>query len=203
MKKWAYLLALVTLTVFLVIAFNFTSASFVAFDERVASVLRGNEFIGLFHYIGETVFVVIVTLIVFFYLWIREHNYRALLFVVLTMAGGTTINQVIKAFVERPRPEIAEQLTSYSFPSGHSQMGILYLFMLAYLFSKLTTQHKKTVIVWIAAVVLACLIGLSRIAESRHFATDVLAGWSLGYTWLVVCVIWYELRERKFNRENS
>ena len=50
---------------------------------------------------------------------------------------------------------------------------------------------------------LACFIGLSRIAESRHFATDVLAGWSLGYTWLIICVVWYELRERKFNRENS
>ena len=203
MKKWAYPLAFVTLTIFLLIAFNFKTPSFIAFDERVASVLRGNEFIGLFHYIGETVFVVIVTLIVFFYLWIREHNYRALLFVVLTMAGGTLINQGIKAFVERPRPEIAEQLTSYSFPSGHSQMSILYLFMLAYLFSKLTTQHKRITLVWIAVVVLACLIGLSRIAESRHFATDVLAGWSLGYTWLIVCVVWYELRERKFNRENS
>lgn len=203
MKKWAYPLAFVTLTVFLVIAFNFKTPSFIAFDERVASVLRGNEFIGLFHYIGETVFVVIVTLIVFFYLWIREHNYRALLFVVLTMAGGTAINQGIKAFVERPRPEIVEQLTSYSFPSGHSQMGVLYLFMLAYLFSKLTTQHKRITLVWVAVVVLACLIGLSRIAESRHFATDVLAGWSLGYTWLIVCVLWYELRERKFNRENS
>ena len=82
-------------------------------------------------------------------------------------------------------------------------MGVLYLFMLAYLFSKVTTQHKKITVVWVAAAVLACFIGLSRIAESRHFATDVLAGWSLGYTWLVVCVVWYELRERKFKRENS
>ena len=203
MKKWAYPLVFVTLAVFLVMAFNFKTPSFMAFDERVASVLRGNEWIGLFHYIGETAFVIIVTLIVFFYVWLRERNYRLMLFVVLTMAGGTTLNQGVKAFVARPRPEIVEQLTSYSFPSGHSQMGVLYLFMLAYLFSKLTTQHKRTALVWIAAVVLACLIGLSRIAESRHFATDVLAGWSLGYTWFIICVLWYELRERKLKRENS
>lgn len=203
MKRWAYPLALVTLAVFLVIAFNFKTPNFIAFDERVASVLRGNEVIGLFHYIGETIFVVIVTLIVFFYLWLRERNYRAMFYVVLTMAGGTLINQGIKAFMARPRPDIVDQLTSYSFPSGHSQMSVLYLFMLAYLFSKLTTQHKRVTLVWVAAVVLACLIGLSRIAESRHFATDVLAGWSLGYTWMIVCVIWYELRERKFNRKNS
>ncbi|WP_274308394.1 phosphatase PAP2 family protein [Solibacillus daqui] len=200
MKKWAYPLALVTFAVFLVMAFNYKSSSFIAFDERIASILRGNEFIGLFHYLGETVFVAIVTLMVFFYFWLKEKNYRVMLYVVLTMAAGTAINQGLKAFFERQRPEIAEQLTSYSFPSGHSQMSVLYLFMLAYLFSKITTNHKRTTLVWIAAIVLACLIGLSRIAESRHFATDVLAGWSIGYTWFIICVIWYELRDRKYKQ---
>ena len=176
LKKWAYPLALVTLAIFLVMAFNFNSPRLDVFDERIASLLRGNEFIGLFHYLGETIFVVIVTLIVFLYLWIRERNYRAMLFVVLTMAAGTTINQGLKALFARSRPEIVDQLTSYSFPSGHSQMGVLYLFMLAYLFSKMTTTTKKATAVWIFAIVVACLIGLSRIAESRHFATDVLAG---------------------------
>ncbi|MEK4701463.1 phosphatase PAP2 family protein [Solibacillus sp. FSL R7-0668] len=203
MKRWAYPLALVTLAIFLVMAINFQSPSFMAFDEQIASIVRGNEFIGLFHYLGETVFVVIVTLLVFFYIWFREKNYRAMLYIVLTMAVGTTINQGLKALFARPRPEILEQLTSYSFPSGHSQMGVLYLFMLAYLFSKITTNHKRITIVWVAAIVLACLIGLSRIAESRHFATDVLAGWSIGYTWFIICVLWYEQRERKFKKRNS
>lgn len=171
-----------------------------AFDERIASVLRSNEFIGVFHYLGETVFVAIVTFMVFFYFWLKEKNYRVMLYVVLTMAAGTAINQGLKAFFALPRPEIAEQLTSYSFPSGHSQMGVLYLFMLAYLFSKITTNHKRTALVWIAAIVLACLIGLSRIAESRHFATDVLAGWSIGYTWFITCVLWYERRDRNFKQ---
>lgn len=203
MKRWAYPLAVVTLIVFLIMALNFKSPSFMAFDEQIASIMRGNEFIGLFHYLGETVFVVIVTLMVFAYFWFREQNYRAMLYIVLTMAVGTTINQGLKAFFERPRPEILEQLTSYSFPSGHSQMGVLYLFMLAYLFSKITTNHKRVTIVWIGAIMLACLIGLSRIAESRHFATDVLAGWSIGYTWFIICVLWYEQRERKFKQRNS
>lgn len=202
LKKWAYPLALVTLAIFLVMAFNFNSPRFDVFDERIASLLRGNEFIGLFHYLGETIFVVIVTVIVFLYLWIRERNYRAMLFVVLTMAAGTTINQGLKALFARSRPEIVDQLTSYSFPSGHSQMGVLYLFMLAYLFSKMTTTTKKATAVWIFAIVVACLIGLSRIAESRHFATDVLAGWSIGYTWFIICVLWYERRQRKFKRLN-
>lgn len=203
MKKWAYPLAVVTLAVFLVIAFNFKTPSFEAFDERIASSLRGNELLGLFHYLGETKLVVIIAIIVLLFLWIRQQNYRGMLFVVMTLAAGTTINNLIKSYVERPRPEIVDQLTSYSFPSGHSQMSVLYLLTLAYLFSEITTSKKKAMLAWVVAVVLFICIGLSRIAESRHFATDVLAGWSLGYTWFIVCVIWYEARKRKLKRLNS
>ena len=202
-KKWAYPLAIVTLAVFLVMAFNFKTPSFEAFDERIASALRGNELLGLFHYLGETILVVIIAVILLLFLWIRQKNYRGMLFVVMTLAGGTTINNLIKNYVERPRPEIADQLTSYSFPSGHSQMSVLYLLTLAYLFSEMTTSKKKKTIAWIVATALFICIGLSRIAESRHFATDVLAGWSLGYTWFIICVIWYEVRKRKLKRSNS
>ncbi len=202
-KKWAYPLAIITLAVFLIIAFNFKAPSFEAFDERIAAALRGNDFIILFHYLGETVFVVIVALALLLFLWIREQNYRGMLFVLLTLAAGTTLNNLIKNTIERPRPEIVDQLSSYSFPSGHSQMSILYLLTLAYLFSELTASKKKAMIAWLVAIVLFICIGLSRIAESRHFATDVLAGWSLGYTWFVVCVIWYESRKRKSKRLNS
>ena len=126
-KKWAYPLALVALGIFLVVAFNFKTPNFEAFDERIASLLRGNEFIILFHYIGETIFVVIVALVLLLFLWIRERNYRGMLFVVMTFAGGTLLNQLVKNYFTRPRPEIVDQLSSYSFPSGHSQMSVLFL----------------------------------------------------------------------------
>lgn len=202
-KKWAYLLALVTLVIFLVMAFNYKTPNFEAFDERLVSPLQGNEIIILFHYLGETVFVVIIALLLLLFLWIRENNYRGMLFVLMTFAAGTFINQLLKTYFERPRPEIVDQLSSYSFPSGHSQMSVLYLFTLAYLFSEMTASKKKATIAWLVAILLACLIGLSRIAEGRHFPTDVLAGWSIGYTWFVICVFWYEARKRKFKRKNS
>ena len=202
-KKWAYPLAIVTLAVFLIMAFNYQTPSFEAFDNRIASALHGNELLGLFHYLGETIFVVIIAILLILFLWIRQQNYRGMLFVILTLAGGTSINNLIKNYIERPRPEIIDQLQSYSFPSGHSQMSVLYLLTLAYLFSEITTSKKKGTIAWIVATILFICIGLSRIAESRHFATDVLAGWSLGYTWFTVCVIWYEVRKRKFKRLNS
>ena len=199
MKKWAYPLAIVTGIIFIVMAFTYNTQKMNALDDKIATLLTGNELIIVFHYIGEPIFVIAVGVIAFLYLWLRERNYRGMVFILLTFAAGTLLNQILKRIFERPRPEIVDQLTSYSFPSGHSMAGVLYLFTLAYIFSEIAKEKKKIQIVWIAAVLLACLIGLSRIAEGRHFATDVLAGWSMGYSWFIVCVVWYETR--KDNRQ--
>ena len=203
MKKWAYPLAIITGIIFIVMAFTFNTSTMNVFDDNIAALLTGNEFIILFHYIGEPIFVIAVGVIVFLYLWLRKKNFNGMIFILLTFAAGTVLNQVLKRIFERPRPEILDQLTSFSFPSGHSMAGVLYLFTIAYIFSEIVKDKKKTTIVWIAAVLLACLIGLSRIAESRHFATDVIAGWSMGYSWFIVCVIWYESRKRNLTKINT
>ena len=55
----------------------------------------------------------------------------------------------------------------------------------------------------LVAIILFVLIGLSRIAEGRHYATDVLGGWSLGIAYFTLCVIWYEYREKLFKKNRS
>ena len=75
--------------------------------------------------------------------------------------------------------------------------GLLYLFTVAYVLSEGNTKARK-IQLWIGAVVLTALIGMSRVAGARHFASDVLAGWSIGFTWFVICVLWYERRKRVF-----
>lgn len=202
MKKWAYPLAIVTLIAFFVLRITYQSELLRTFDSQMADWLFGNKFIELFHYIGEPKFVVCIGILLTVYLAWKVRNYRGILFVLLTFAGGTVLNQLLKAWVQRPRPEIAEQLTSFSFPSGHSMSGILYLFTIAYILSEGNTKARKTQL-WITAVVLTALIGMSRVAGARHFATDVLAGWSAGFTWFVICVFWYERRKRLFESVNN
>lgn len=202
MKKWAYPLAIVTLIAFFVLRTTYQSEPIRTFDNQMAEWLFGNRFIELFHYIGEPKFVVCIGILLTVYLAWKARNYRGILFVLLTFAGGTVLNQLLKAWVQRPRPEIADQLASFSFPSGHSMSGILYLFTTAYILSEGNTKARKTQL-WITAVVLTALIGMSRVAGARHFATDVLAGWSVGFTWFVICVFWYERRKRLFEAVNN
>ncbi|WP_332646428.1 phosphatase PAP2 family protein [Lysinibacillus sp. 54212] len=202
MKILSYGLAIVTLIVFFILKVNYEQPSFVAFDESMSELLGGNELIILFHNIGDTGFVVTVALVLLVWLWVRERNFRGMLFVLMTIAFGNVLNQVLKIWIERPRPELVDQLTSFSFPSGHSMTGVLYLLTVAYLLSQLVASNRRVVLLWIVAIILACLIGMARVAEGRHYATDVLAGWSMGYTWFIVCVIWYEKRKRVFEKIN-
>ncbi|WP_409367160.1 phosphatase PAP2 family protein [Lysinibacillus sp. 38-6] len=201
MKKWSYPLAILTLIAFLVLRYTYQSETILRFDKKIADMLFGNPFIEVFHHIGEPKFVIWVAILLILYLAWLAKNYRGMIFVVLTFAVGNVLNQSLKNWAQRPRPELEHQLTSFSFPSGHAMTGILYLFTVAYLLSENNTKARK-IQLWLGAIVLTILIGLSRIAGARHFASDVLAGWCIGYTWFIICVLWYERRKRAFKKSS-
>lgn len=195
--KW--IAAIITFIIFIVFALNLKNDWVYDFDQWGIDTFKGNGFLEPFHYIGEPIFVVIVAIIILLVLWFKAQNFRAMLFVLITIAGGNVINLLVKNIVQRDRPDIANQLTSYSFPSGHSMTGILYLLTLAYLLTEFRSKAQK---IWafIIAIALTACIGLSRVAEMRHYLSDVVSGWSLGFTVFVIAVFWYESRKRRINK---
>lgn len=197
MKKTTSIFALVTLVVFIIIALNFDTPSFEAFDIKIRSLLFGNSFIILFHNLGETKFIIVATVIMLLYLAFFKRDFRSVLFVLLTVGVGNGLNQLLKRIFARPRPELEDQLSSFSFPSGHAQISVMFFLTLAYLIAKWLKNKKWKFTTYTIMLILIFLIGLSRIAEGRHYATDVLAGWSIGYTWFIICVLWYESKKHK------
>src|SRR3989344_385768 len=98
----------------------------------------------------------------------------------------------IKALAQRARPENALIETStYSFPSGHATLAIVFFSLLIYLFGK---NIKNTFIRWsfIAGnIFLILLIGYTRIYLNAHWFTDVIAGFALGLLWFsFVIILW-------------
>ena len=194
-RKTAYSLAIVTFFIFCLMWVNLNHTLVQNIDRIAVDWFKDNSFLAIFHYFGEPWFVVTVGIIIMAVLWLRMRDYRLMLFLLATFGGGAALNQILKNIIERPRPERIEQLMSYSFPSGHSMSGMIYLLATVYIVTKYINFERREWMVWLGAFILAILIGISRVAESRHFGSDVIAGLSLGFTWFMLCVYWYELRE--------
>ena len=102
----------------------------------------------------------------------------------------TILNQLLKRILRRPRPtelRIVEE-TGYSFPSGHSMVSMAFYGYLIYLIYR---YIKNKYIKWSLIVLLSiliCLIGISRIYLGVHYTSDVLGGFLLSISYLVVYI---------------
>nr|WP_272508930.1 phosphatase PAP2 family protein [Psychrobacillus psychrodurans] len=181
----------------------FNTKEIAQFDYQMSQFFGDNKVIGLFHYLGETKFIIFITLILIVYLWFRSKNYRGMLFVVLSIGFGNVLNQMLKKWVERERPDVPQQLETFSFPSGHAMVGLLCLFTIAYFLTEHQSSKLNRILIWIVTIFISVMVGLSRIAEHRHFASDVLAGWMIGYSWFVIVALWYEYRNRVFKKHTQ
>jgi undecaprenyl-diphosphatase len=200
LKKWYFPLALVTFIGFLLLFFYYTHEEMLEFDQVISDALIGNEFVRFFHHIGEPNWIAAASLLLIIFLLIHRKNYRGMLFVLLSVGGGNFLNHLLKEWIQRVRPEMADQLTSFSFPSNHAMVGLLYLFTYAYFMTEKASSLKWRIGVWLSAITLSLLVGLSRVAGNHHYATDVLAGWCAGYSYFILVVIWYEWRNRHMNK---
>lgn len=203
MNRFHYGFATFTLVVFCILWMTFETPAIRVFDQQASDLLFGIDFITPFHYLGETKVIFGVSLIVLLIIWVRLRDYKLMFFVFLTIGVGYGSYQFLKRVIERPRPEIVDQLATFSFPSGHATHGILFLLTLAFVFSELVKSKKASQVAWGVAIVIFVLIGLSRITEGRHFASDVLAGWALGYTWFTLCSWWYKISNRSYVNQHN
>jgi undecaprenyl-diphosphatase len=103
---------------------------------------------------------------------------------IMLFSVGTTLLSVelIKALFMRDRPLNAVYLilNDPSFPSGHAALAAAFFAAIAYLYVPKIGSSVKREILLVGCVLAAFLIGLTRILLNLHWASDVIAGWSLG-----------------------
>ena len=163
-----------------------------------------NSTIGtILSFVGGEIGLLLVVLIVLF-CWKKECGKR----LALIVTAVNTWLPMIKAVVLRPRPymeypdrvqgiadfgdsasldDIAAQ--GYSFPSTHSASAAGILIPLA--------KEVKKRWMWIVAIVMTFLVGVSRAVNGMHYPTDILAGWALGLAGAGICM----LLEKKVKNE--
>ena len=113
-------------------------------------------------------------------------------FVAASIAGGAILSGLIKAIFVRPRPELVPHLvdvTSSSFPSGHSMNSAIVYLTLAVLIARSEQDRRVQGYLITVGIVLTLLVGSTRVYLGVHWPSDVLAGWAVGAMWAAVCSV--------------
>jgi undecaprenyl-diphosphatase len=139
--------------------------------------------------LGGTVVITIVTLSAAGFLLLSGKP-GAALYVVVAIAGATLLSFLIKAGIERPRPDLfphGAPVYTASFPSGHATGAAATYLTLGALLARFQPHRRLKVYLLTLAAILTLLIGLSRLYLGVHWPSDVLAGWTLGASWALLC----------------
>jgi len=119
---------------------------------------------------------------------VRRRAWPAVVWVVVAGVFVRNVTSLLKDFFGRVRPDFAEGGATYhtlSFPSGHAS-GVATLVTLGLLLAwPLLASHRRR---WWAALglLLALVVGLTRMWLGVHYLSDVVAGWALGVGWTVL-----------------
>lgn len=135
---------------------------------------------------GGAIFVILLTAILFF--TIKDKKIGAS--IVANLGIITLLNQILKFILQRPRPtefRIIEE-SGYSFPSGHSMVGLAFYGYLIYLIYKYVCNNhlKRTLIILLSLLI--CIIGVSRIYLGVHYTSDVLGGFLISTAYLIIYI---------------
>jgi membrane-associated phospholipid phosphatase len=120
------------------------------------------------------------------FLRLRTGSWRPLLLAAAVSVGAAALDALVKYAVARPRPPAvlaAAPVAGYAYPSGHTIQAAAYG-CLAYLITRYSRRWRVSLAAWAVALVVAFLVGLSRVYLGVHWLTDVMGSWALAAGWL-------------------
>lgn len=198
----AFLLAL-SLVVFLVKRIFFLKKD--AFDFRVFDFLHGfvsettTSIMQFFTWFGSQYFLIPAYIILMiYYFFIKREKWLGIKIAAVSVSSLLMMFS-LKYVFKRPRPidPLLKEAAGLSFPSGHAFMSFSFFALIFYII------HKAKIATWQKAILFFCLgivvlmIGLSRIYLRVHYATDVIAGFCIGFMWIIIALGILQLLEKR------
>ncbi|MBR3362297.1 MAG: phosphatase PAP2 family protein [Bacilli bacterium] len=199
--KWIILGIFVFIFAFVV--HELLSGSLSGFDNIVYSFIIGfkSSFLTYFFlfisFMASPPTLVVISLLLFIIFKNKKYgllSFCNLIFIVL-------LNQALKLFFSRERP-FAWMIVNedgFSFPSGHAMVSSAFYGIVIYLIWKTNVSKKRKIILTSVLSLLILLIGISRIYLGVHYASDVIAGFTLSLSYVIIAtsLIDYYLSKRK------
>ncbi len=144
---------------------------------------------------GSAVCLIIITVFSFFIIKDKKDG----ILIAVNLITIAVLNQLFKFIFQRPRPTDFRLIneTGYSFPSGHSMTSTAFYGFLIYLIYK---NVRNEYLRWGEICLLFLLIisiGISRIYLGVHYTSDVLAGFFISISYLMLYInFWNKLLQK-------
>jgi undecaprenyl-diphosphatase len=177
------------------------SEAIVSADLRIANLLayfRNPELTKVFLWItllGKWQIVIGSAFIVSSILWLwKKRDY--IIYLWLVLATDEIFSYLGKLLIHRDRPANPVYLEhSFSFPSGHAMVAIIFYGFLAYVLIRHAKSWKQKVNIFFGGLVVILAIGFSRLYLGVHYVSDVWGGYLLGFLLLTTLIALYEWRQ--------
>jgi membrane-associated phospholipid phosphatase len=184
----------VALTVFITIARMVFEGKTQDFDNRALVFISGyvtninTTVMQAFTFLGTHTFLIPANLLLTaWFLLIKKRRWYSVKIPSVALSS-LLLMFILKLIFHRDRPvsPLLRAAKGFSFPSGHALMGVTFYGLLIVMVWQIVQQPwlKWTLSVFLVLLILA--IGLSRIYLRVHYASDVLAGFSVGLVWLLL-----------------
>lgn len=163
------------------------------FDSSVFTFFKpysSPEWIYLFKlvtFLGATFFLIPAWIILIAILLVKRNRREAVAVLILAISSTLLLYGLKIAFARRrPALPLTTPLSDYSFPSGHAFSSLVFFGAVIWLTWQSATRRKWKWMLSIALLILVFLIGVSRIVLRYHYASDVVAGFSLGLAYVLL-----------------
>ena len=172
-------------------------------DLRIANLVahfRSLELTNVFLWVtllGKWQIVIGFAVIVSAILWLwKKRDY--IIYLWIALAADEICNYLGKLLIHRDRPSNPAYIeNSFSFPSGHAMVAVIFYGFLAYTLIRQMRKWKYKVNVFFSSLIIILAIGFSRVYLGVHYVSDVWAGYLLGFLILMTVITFYERKQWK------
>ena len=144
----------------------------------------------VFTFFGSAKFLFPAYAVLVAYFFIRKKSIYAIETAIIGLSSQCLLYGLKQIFHrQRPVASLVKNITTYSFPSGHTFSSFVFCSLLIYIIqrTRLNASYK-----WLISTLLflfGLMISISRIALKVHYPTDVFASLCLALSWIVL-LLW-------------